>query len=43
MDGKGEFVGMLLSRVGDLAVYGSDAFITYLSQKLENVYGVKVF
>ena len=34
---------MLISHVGDLLVSGTDSFIAYVSGRLENGYGVKVF
>ena len=40
---KRDVVGISISHVGDLLIYGSNSFISYLSRKLENRYGVKAF
>ena len=42
-EAKRDDVGALISHVGDLVVSGTDSFISYISERLGNEYGVGVF
>ena len=41
-DKKRDVVGMLISHVGDFLIHGTDSFISYISDRLGNEYGVEV-